>query len=141
MTNDQLREINEAIDAGYRALRSINEAQNHIGSAKGMGLWDMLGGGFFSGMLKHNEMDQAQRCVQQAQYEIERFRRELSDVNMQIQVQINFDGFTKFIDIFCDNFFVDLFVQSKMGEMKRSLDQVEEQIRQVIIRLEAMKQM
>ena len=79
---EQLREVEEAIFAGQRAYQAICEAESHLSSARGFGIWDMLGGGFVSGLLKHSQMDDAQRCVNQASMELQRFQKELSDLNM-----------------------------------------------------------
>lgn len=46
---EQIREIDEAIFAGQRAYQAICEAESHLSSARGFGIWDMLGGGFVSG--------------------------------------------------------------------------------------------
>ena len=48
MGYDFEKEKKEAIDAGNRALQSLKDAQNHLNNAKNWGIWDMLGGGFFS---------------------------------------------------------------------------------------------
>ena len=45
---DRNTEIREAIDAGNRALDALDEALGHLKTARGLGVWDMLGGGFLS---------------------------------------------------------------------------------------------
>mgnify|MGYP004493954005 CR=1 FL=1 len=66
---DRNTEIREAIDAGNRAMDALDEALGHLKTARGLGIWDMLGGGFFSSFLKHSKMDDAQRAKQYAQQE------------------------------------------------------------------------
>ena len=46
-------EIREAIDAGERALRSLREAKSSLGSARGWGIVDIIGGRGLSGLIKH----------------------------------------------------------------------------------------
>ena len=53
------REIQEAIVAGQRALTALNDVEGSLKTAQGMGIWDILGGGFISGMLKHSNLDKA----------------------------------------------------------------------------------
>ena len=48
---DRNTEIREAIDAGNRAMDALDEALGHLKTAHGLGIWDMLGGGFFSSFL------------------------------------------------------------------------------------------
>ena len=61
MEYDMKRETQEAIDAGERALASLKAAQDELSSAKNWGIFDMLGGGFVSTLVKHNKMDNAKK--------------------------------------------------------------------------------
>jgi len=61
MGYDIEKEKREAIEAGRRALNSLQTAKENLNSAKNWGLADMFGGGFFTTMLKHSKMDQAKR--------------------------------------------------------------------------------
>lgn len=65
MGYDIEKEKREAIEAGRRALNSLNAAKENLNSAKNWGLVDMFGGGFFSTMLKHSKMDQAKQNMEQ----------------------------------------------------------------------------
>lgn len=135
---DKDKEIREAIQGGERALLALNEAERYLSSASGWGIWDMLGGGFISGMMKHAKMDDAQRSMEKVQYELQNFSRELRDVQMNGAFQINFDGFTKFIDIFCDNLLVDMLVQSKISDAKKNVAVTKQRVEDVIRQLEQM---
>ena len=46
MAYDYERERQEAIEAGYKALDSLREAYMKLDSARGWGVYDILGGGF-----------------------------------------------------------------------------------------------
>lgn len=122
------KEKQEAIDAGYRALRSLNVAKENLSSAGNWGLVDMLGGGFFTTMMKRSKMDQAQEQMDQAKYDLQNFSRELQDVTMNCDLNIEVGNFLSFADYFFDGFFVDWMVQDKINRAK---DQVAEAIRQV----------
>ena len=54
MGYDIEKEKREAIEAGRRALNSLQTAKENLNSAKNWGLVDMFGGGFFTTMLKHS---------------------------------------------------------------------------------------
>lgn len=58
---DRNTEIREAIDAGNRALDALDEALGHLKTARGLGVWDMLGGGFLSSLLKHSKWTRPRR--------------------------------------------------------------------------------
>ena len=74
------REIQEAIDAGECALRSLKEARESLESARGWGLLDMFGGGTISGLVKHMKVTDARNSLDKAKADLERFRVELADV-------------------------------------------------------------
>ena len=126
MGYDIEKEKREAIEAGRRALNSLSAAKENLNSAKNWGLVDMLGGGFFSTMLKHSKMDQAKQNMDQAKYDLRNFSRELNDVNMACNLHIDTGDFLSFADYFFDGFVVDWMVQDRINTAKR---QVEEAIR------------
>ena len=119
MGYDIEKEKREAIEAGQRALSSLRTAEENLNSAKNWGLVDMFGGGFFSTMLKHSKMDQAK-------YDLRNFSRELNDVNMVCNLNINTGDFLSFADYFFDGFVVDWMVQDRINNARH---QVEEAIR------------
>ena len=124
MGYDIEKEKREAIEAGRRALNSLQAAKENLNSAKNWGLVDMFGGGFFTTMLKHSRIDQAKRNMEQAKYDLRNFSRELNDVNMVCNLNIDTGDFLSFADYFFDGFVVDWVVQDRINNAKR---QVEEQ--------------
>lgn len=128
MGYDFEKEKKEAIDAGNRALQSLKDAQNHLNNAKNWGIWDMLGGGFFSTMVKQSKMDQAKQDMERAKYDLKNFSKELSDVNMVCHLDIKTGDFLSFADFFFDGFVVDWMVQDRINQAS---GQVEEAIRRV----------
>lgn len=60
MSNEMMkREMQEAVQAGERALQSLYAARDKLGSARNWGIFDMLGGGFISDLVKHSKMNDA----------------------------------------------------------------------------------
>lgn len=78
MSNEMMkREMQEAVQAGERALQSLYAARDKLGSARNWGIFDMLGGGFISDFVKHSKMNDAAALMEQAKSDIQRFQREL----------------------------------------------------------------
>ena len=71
-------------------------------------------------------MDQAKQNMEQDKYDPQNFSRELNDVNMACNLNINTGDFLSFADNFFDGFVVDWVVQDRINNAKR---QVEEAIR------------
>ena len=128
MIYDFEKEKREAADAGNRALRSLKAAQENLDSAKNWGIWDMLGGGFFSTMAKQSKMDRAKENLAKARSDLKNFSRELQDVNMACHLDIETGDFLSFADLFFDGFVVDWMVQDRINQASR---QVEEAIHRV----------
>ena len=96
MGYDIEKEKREAIEAGRRALNSLQTAKENLNSAKNWGLADMFGGGYFTTMLKHSKMDQAKQNMEQAKYDFRNFSKELDDVNMACNLNIDTGDFLSF---------------------------------------------
>ncbi len=90
MYNIDKREIQEAIDAADVALEHLNRAKRSLSSASGWGLFDTLGGGFISGLIKHSKMSDAESEINAAKRALERFSKELRDVNGYSNTKISF---------------------------------------------------
>ncbi len=115
MISSQLKEVNEAINAGNNTMTCINHALDALQSAENWGTLDMLGGGVLSTMAKRDKMSQAQSYMSDMQKWIGIFARELKDIDTTINADLQLDSFLGFADYFFDGFFVDWAVQSKIN--------------------------
>lgn len=136
MVNDR-KEIMEAIDAGERALNSLYAAQDRLDSAKGWGLFDLFGGGFFSGMMKHSKMEDASRCMEEAKHHLKMFQKELSDIHLSLDLRMEVGGFLSFADFFFDGLVADYLVQSKIEDARTQVADAIDMISDVLCKLRA----
>lgn len=132
--NNQRKEIQEAIVAGQRAMSALNDVEGSLSTARGMGIWDMLGGGFISGMLKHSNLEKANAKMETARRELANFAKEVRDVNLSCNynVPLTFDGFTKFFDYFCDGILVDALVQMRMAESAKEISRIKAEVQNTL---------
>ena len=138
MSNDMMRkEIMEAIQAGERSLISLKRAQELLNSARNWGILDMLGGGFLSTMIKRSKMQSAVNCMEEAKSDLMRFRNELNDVNIPMNLRLDVGGFLSFADFFFDGFVADYLVQSKISEAKSQVSRAIAYVEQTLARLRA----
>lgn len=119
------QEIREAVGAGARALVSLREAQEKLESAKKWGIVDLFGGGFVTDLIKHSRMEDAAACMENARRDLQRFQKELKDVNVPLDLRMEVSSFLSFADFFLDGLVADYLVQKKITEAK---EQVEEAI-------------
>ena len=125
--NATLREIDEAIRAGERALDSLREAKEQLNSARNWGIYDMIGGGLISSMIKHSKIDRANEWMDQANRDLRCFAKELRDVDSD-DLQIDTGSLVSMLDIFCDNFFSDIMVQKKINDSRARIDALSDRI-------------
>lgn len=135
MAYDMYKETQEAIEAGERALNSLRCAQEELDSARNWGIFDMLGGGFISSLVKHNKMDNAQEYMETAKMDLNSFSKELQDVNMAVNLNIDTSDFLSFADWFFDGFIVDWMVQDKINEARDQVGEAIQKVEEVVERL------
>ena len=135
---EQWREVKEALTAGNEALRKVREAKSLLSEAKGWGAWDMMGGGTFSTMMKHDRLKEAQWKIEQMQVSLRRFRTELADVDIAADLSIEIDDFTRIADYIFDCIFVDWEVQNKIVDALTKVANTEGQLTAACDRLRQM---
>ncbi len=131
-----LKEVQEAIDAGQALVSTLDGVIGSLQSAEGWGTWDMLGGGFLANLAKHSRIDDARERVHQAQELLRRFQRELTDVQSGESFLIDISSFDTFADFFFDGLIVDWIVQSKIQTSLDRTTQVRQRVASILQRLQ-----
>ena len=116
-----IKEVKEAKNAGNNLHSALSKLIETLESAKSWGTWDVLGGGIIATAAKHSKIDEAKEQVYNVQSLIRAFEKELSDIEMSTDIDINISSFDAFIDYFFDGLISDWIVQSKIND---SLDRV-----------------
>ena len=135
MTYDIVREKQEAIEAGERALRSLRQAKSDLNSARGWGIYDILGGGMISTLIKHSRMHHAEENINQAKWELQKFARELDDVEDLTGADFGIGDLATFADFFFDGMLADFYVQTKINNARAQVDEAIRRVEYVIMRL------
>lgn len=135
MSYDYEKERREAIAAGNRALDSLREAYRELDSARGWGIYDIIGGGLFSSLIKHSKMDAAQECLQAAKSDLQRFETELQDLNQFEDINLDTRDFLGFADLLFDGLLADVMMQSRINEARRKIDTAISRVEDILRRL------
>jgi hypothetical protein len=115
------KEVSEAISAGKDVISGLEQIIKHLESAEGWGTWDLLGGGLIATAIKHSRIDDARRSISDVQKKMSQFKRELADVQNNIELQVDIGDLEYFADFFLDGLIVDWIVQSKIvGSLEQS---------------------
>ena len=135
---DYNKEKEEAIAAGNKALQSLKRAQEQLNSARNWGIYDIIGGGFISSMIKHGKMDKAQMYIEEARYDLKKFSKELRDVDQLCTADVGSDDFLRFADWFFDGFVSDWMMQSRINKSREQVDQAIRAVEDSLRRLKAL---
>jgi len=136
MSNQMMKqEIQEAIMAGDRALRSLRTAKEKLNSAKNWGIVDLLGGGLITDLIKHSKMRDASRYLDEARYDLKRFQKELSDVDSMVDLNVDMGDFLTFADFFFDGLVADFMAQSKIADARRKIDDAMGIVEKILVNL------
>ena len=135
MAYDIEKERKEARYAGERALTSLRRAKQELNSARGWGIYDLLGGGMISTLIKHGKMDKARGYIEEAKWELQKFSKELQDVTYMSGVDFGIGDFAIFADFFFDGMLADFYVQSKINEARRQVDEASRRVEKILSRL------
>ena len=121
-------EITEAIQAANVTLEHLNQAKACLNSAGHWGVMDMLGGGFFTTLMKRGKASSAEQELTRARQAMRSFAAELRDVSASVDIHIELNDFLGFADYFFDGMIADWMMQSRIGTAK---EQVAEAINKV----------
>ncbi|WP_202078474.1 hypothetical protein [Caldalkalibacillus salinus] len=131
--SSELKEYDEAIQAGQSALSKLSHVIESLDKAKGWSTFDLFGGGLISTAIKHDHLDTAKGEIHSAQNALRKFESELKDIQRQFgHVHIDIGEFLSFADYFFDGFIVDWTVHGKINDSLEQAEQVYHQVDDVV---------
>lgn len=133
---DYKKELQEALDALEAAQKTLDDALDSLGSAKGWGVYDtFFKGGFVSSAIKHRKMNSAEKEMKDLNKKLEQLQKELKDVNIELSKFKGTSRLNRTLDIFFDNIISDLSSQSKINENIKNLKKLKKELEDVEDRL------
>lgn len=137
MTLSHKEELREAIRAGQKAQKSLQEALDALNSVGRWGLLDMFGGGMIVSLAKHARLDTADELLDQARIDLQAFARELGDVGDFPGISSDVGEFLRFADIFFDGP-MDVVVQLRVNKAKKRVRLALNRVSALLAQLTAM---
>lgn len=125
-------EKEQAVRAGKRALLSLSQALSELERARTWGIFDILGNGGLSSLLKHSKLRRARLCIDDANRDLREFSRELGDLQLDSSLQIS-DLLTVF-DFF-ESTFADVMVQIRINDAITNIKLAMSRVNSIINRL------
>ena len=128
----QNNEIQQALDEGEKSVYIIDDVLRYLDKAQDMCTVDFFMDNILVDMVKHENLDNAQQAVYELQAQLRKFRSELVDVNISADVQVDLDEFTRFADIFWDNWFTDWDTADKVNQSIRNVRSIRSQVEDAV---------
>ena len=138
----QETELDEAIAAGTAALYIANEV---VVGLKHTADWGNIVGskGFLADMAKHETLDDAQKNAEELQVHLQRFNKEVADLDCREELQGSMDNLLKFSEAFLESLLSGDTAQAQIREAISQVDHTRDHIlgilRQLQTRLEAVR--
>lgn len=132
----QEQELEEAIEAGTSALRTLSDVLSNLNSAKDWSHLDLRGGKFLVDIAKHEKLEEAQKCYEQLQILLQKFNKELSDVSIRSVLQVSIDRMLRFSDLFLEGLSADATVQDRIVQSYKEADETRDQILGILRQLQ-----
>ncbi|GEK91938.1 hypothetical protein [Alkalibacterium kapii] len=119
----EMREIDEALNAGKSVLNSLTATLKSLDSADSLATWDLFSDSFFIDMLKYDKIDKAEEELFYLEGLLERYKKELKDVDLNNVLDYeNLGKMRRVFDIFFDNIFSDW---NTKDTVKRNINNIE----------------
>ena len=124
----ELRDVKLQAD---HVLRLIDEALDKIKSASNWGIYDVIAGGMVSSMIKRERMKESNRLMEEIGLALNKLKNEYGDIAWQLPERLSLDLTSELLDVWFDNIFTDLSVQSNLSKQKDQLVKLSEQVKEL----------
>ncbi|MBX6387314.1 MAG: hypothetical protein IRZ07_30780, partial [Microbispora sp.] len=119
-----LREHQEAQQAGIAAGQAVGYVLRQLGGAQSASTWDMFSGRGFADMVEHGHLRQADEAAWHAQGALDRFSRELADIGVSAAPQLPKVDTRWFVDLFFDNIITDAIKHRRIARTAEAVREV-----------------
>ena len=119
---------------GREAISLLDQMAGHLRQAKNWGQWDMAGRQRGASYMKHSAIDKARDLAYHAKHLLARFESDLKHIYgaQRFNLNIEFDAYSRFTDIFFDNLISDWIVQQKIQNALSNVLSVRDKITRIL---------
>jgi len=136
--DELIDQLDDAIKVGKQASDVLNKMIRQLQNAKNWGHWDMSGRKRGASYLKHSAVDRARDLSHHAKHLLMRFQNELKHIygHHQVDLNLHFNSFSRFTDIFFDNLISDWIIQKKIQNALSNVMTVKDRVTRIMQSLE-----
>ncbi|MGF0039222.1 hypothetical protein ACQRBF_00455 [Peptoniphilaceae bacterium SGI.131] len=138
---DRLKELKEAKAAAQKVIIMIDNTKSSLDSALSWGTWDIFAGGFFTSLIKRDEIKKANQYISEIAESLKILNEELKDIDMILPKDVSDNVYDNILDIWFDNIFTDIRVQEEIKDSLRQMATFKKSILKLISKLDEEIQM
>lgn len=112
--------LEQALYTVEELLGELNNAESNLKSARNWGIFDMVGGGLITDLIKHSKIGHAKDSMNRVNYLMDKLRSEINEIKTA-DYTMNVGTFATVADFLFDGVLVDVYMFSKIMQ---SLDEV-----------------
>ena len=129
--------MKQAISLVRSAKMNLEQAIDSLCSASNWGLFDLLGGGLISGLVKHGKVDTADEYLRMAHHKLKSAQRVLQAEKCDLGGDIQpVNTVAKFFDLVGDGLFSGLWVQGQIEKKRRQAEELHVKVCELLYALE-----
>ncbi|WP_191839893.1 hypothetical protein [Catellatospora chokoriensis] len=128
----EVKEIAEARRAAASATEALAELGRLLDIAAESSVSDMLVGGIFTSLFKHQELDEAAAAAALADQRVAALNAELADVSGRgTAAALVIGELTRFADVWLDNIFTDFAVHDRIKKAQARVEECDKQVARI----------
>lgn len=125
---ERLKELQEAKEAADVVINTVDKAIKSMEKAASWGLFDTFFGGFLSSAIKRWNIEDANNEIKYIAVALQSLNSELADVGIDLPKEVSNTTTDYIFDVWINNIFTDIFVQTKISDSLNSLKSFREKI-------------
>ncbi|UBU09260.1 hypothetical protein [Nonomuraea gerenzanensis] len=133
----ELRECEEARQAGQGAHEALGVVLRFLDSASGASTFDVLGGGLLADAFEHDRLTSADKAAWHAQRALDVFARELADTGIAAGPVMPKVDTRWFVDAFFDNIISDVLKHQRIQKTRTEVKELAQWVRETVAYLKA----
>jgi hypothetical protein len=127
-----LREYEEALQAGMTAGQVVGEMLSLLNKARRASAWDMLGGGAYTDAVERHHLKAADQTAWHAQRALDVFSRELADLGWVADPRLPEVDTRWFADVFFDNIITDALKHQRINRTRDAVAEMSQWVGEAV---------
>ena len=135
----EVSQVNAALGTVNTLIPLVETAESQFKSARNWSFFDVLGGGFFSDMIKHYKLGKASDSMREIDSLLHTLATQLGNINIPADYRMQMNGFVTFADFMFDGVLVDAYMAHKIMSSLEQERQLKDKLYILRERLQGMR--